>query len=303
MSLASTPMSAPLATLAALTAQAPFHGAFLYGSRARPDTAPRPDSDWDLWVFVESVAVDLRPCLRPLGAVSLYTEELGGWLRIGGREFKAKIVNLLVDGRTDLGLTVCEASMLDASGPVTAPHNFVRSMFDRGVKVLSDPSGRVERWIENAQRHGVSSTLDAPSDAELVGEFVSAFDALWKVLRSEQKRGHVLRALPALDRLHATLRRVVVRAGVERARTLEADPARRDALLRDLLEEHLDTALPPEWVRLLASTYVPGEREAFRAAGRAGLALFEAALGTFASRPALAPLTAEPAALKRWLES
>jgi hypothetical protein len=306
-------MSAPLAAaaaaaaLAAVTAEAPFHGAFLYGSRARPDASPRPDSDWDLWAFVDSVTTDLRPCFRPLGDVSLYIEEPGGWLRVGGVEFKAKIVNLLVDDRIDLGVTVCEASALEASGPVIAPHNFVRSMFERGVKILADPTGQVARWVENAERHGVSSTLDAPSDAELVSEFSAAEGALWKVLRGARKGGHALRLMPALDRLHATLRPVVVRAGVERARSLELeidiDPARRDARLKDLLEEHLDTSLPPAWAQLLAQTYGPCERDTLRAAGRAGLTLFEAALMTFASRPALAPLRADLAALKRWLES
>lgn len=296
---------AALAALAALTAEAPFHGAFLYGSRARPDATPRPDSDWDLWAFVDRVTTDLRPYLRKLGAVSLYTELPGGWLRIGGRELKTKIVHMLVDDRTDVGVTVCEASALEASGPIIAPHNFVRSMFERGVKILADPTGQVARWVENAERHGVSSTLDAPSDAELVREFSAAEGDLWKVLRSAQKGGHALRLMPALDRLHASLRRVVVRAGVERARALEIDidPAERDARMRGLLEEHLDTSLPPEWARLLAQTYGPCERDAFRAAGRAGLRLFEAALGTFASRPALAPLLADVAVLKRWLES
>jgi hypothetical protein len=296
-------MSVSLAALAAVTAEAPFHGAFLYGSRGRSDGTPRPDSDWDIWAFVDRVTTDLRPCFRPLGVVSLYSEELGGWLRIGGRESKAKIVHMLVGDRTDLGITALEASALEASGPIIAPHNFVRSLFERGVKILADPTGQVARWVENAQRHGVSSTLDAPSDAELVSELSAVFEALWNVLRKEQRGDHALRLMPYLDRLHATLRRVVVRAGAERLRTQDIDPARRDALLKDLLEEHLDRSLPPEWVRLLAQTYGPCERDAFRDAGRAGLTLFEAALGTFASRPALAPLFADLATLKRWLES
>src|SRR5262245_28332588 len=69
------PMSASIAAvLAELTAEAPFRGCFLYGSRGRPGATPRPDSDWDLWVFIDDVTTSLRPYFQKLGVVNIYTE-------------------------------------------------------------------------------------------------------------------------------------------------------------------------------------------------------------------------------------